>query len=334
MTVRVGINGFGRIGRCMFRIALNRPELNVIAVNDLGDPATLAHLLQYDSVHGNLTHNVTLQGDTLYVDEKEIKLFGYASPDQIPWKEIGVDIVVEATGKFRTYEGASKHLAAGAEKVVVSAPVKGGGKTIVMGVNEDEYQPDKHQVLSCASCTTNCLAPLASVLHGEFGIVSAMVSTIHSYTNDQRLLDSAHKDLRRARAAALSIVPTTTGAARTVALVAPEFKGLMDGLAFRVPTPVVSVLDFVMQLQQPVSRDEVNRVLREASAGRLKGIVSYVEAPLVSRDIIGNHHSSIVDGLLTMSVGSLVKVVAWYDNEWGYANRVIDLVSYIGHKGS
>ncbi len=330
MTIRVGISGFGRIGRCIFRIARRRPDIEIVAVNDLGGTETLAHLLRYDSAHGNLRGTVHTVGDTMVVDGKEVALLKYAEPADIPWKAYGVDVVVEATGKFRKYDQAREHLKAGARKVVVTAPIKGGGKTIVLGVNNEDYDPDNDDVVSCASCTTNCMAPITKVLGSKYGIVSGLISTVHAYTNDQRLLDSAHSDPRRARAAALSIVPTTTGAAKTVGVVSPEFKGLFDGLAFRVPVPVVSVLDLVVQLEAPVSPQEANQLLKDAAAGSLKGILDYTESPVVSCDIVGNPHSSIVDGLLTMSVGNLLKIVSWYDNEWGYATRVTDLVELVG----
>lgn len=330
MTIRVGINGFGRIGRCIFRIARRRPDIQIVAVNDLGSPETLAHLLRYDSAHGNLRGTVHTAGDAMVVDGKDIALLRYAQPSDIPWKDYGVDVVVEATGRFRKYDQAREHLKAGIKKVVVTAPVKGGGKTIVMGVNDADYDPDNDDIVSCASCTTNCMAPITKVLGARYNVLAGMISTVHAYTNDQRLLDSAHSDPRRARAAALSIVPTTTGAAKTVGVVSPEFKGAFDGLAFRVPVPVVSVLDLVVQLDAPVSPQEANEVLKQAAAGPLKGILDYTESPVVSCDIVGNPHSSTVDGLLTMSVGNLLKIVSWYDNEWGYATRVTDLVELVG----
>jgi len=330
MTVRIGINGFGRIGRCIFRIARERPDIRVVAVNDLGDARTLAHLLKYDSAHGNLQANLHTDGDRLWVNDEETVLFKKAFPDEIPWGSLGVDVVIEATGRFRKPQEAKRHLDAGAAKVVLTAPFKGEGRTIVLGVNEQDYDPATDHVVSCASCTTNCLAPIAKVLGECFPVVSSMVSTVHAYTNDQRLLDSAHSDLRRARAAALSIVPTTTGAAKAVGLVLPEYRGHFEGLSFRVPTPVVSVLDAVFQLKTPVTAGEINAVLKAASqSDRLKGILDYTEDPVVSCDIIGNPHSSIVDGLLTTTVDCLVKVVSWYDNEWGYANRVVDLAVFV-----
>lgn len=330
MTIRIGINGFGRIGRCIFRIAMEQPNIQIVAVNDLGDTKTLAHLLKFDSAHGNLSADLRVEGDWMWANEEKIKMLRKSEPDELLWGELGVDVVIEATGRFRKFEEAKQHINTGASKVVVTAPLKGGGKTIVMGVNEQEYDPEVDHVVSCASCTTNCLAPIAKVLGEHFGIVSSMVSTVHAYTNDQRLLDSAHTDLRRARAAALSIVPTTTGAAKAIGLVLPEHQGHFEGISFRVPVPVVSLLDAVFQVQTPATPAEVNSVLRTAAqTPPLQGILDYIESPVVSCDIIGNPYSSIVDGLLTMAVGQLVKVVSWYDNEWGYAQRVVDMADYI-----
>lgn len=330
MTLRIGISGFGRIGRCIYRIARRRPDVQVVAINDLGDIKTLAHLLKYDSAHGNLRGQLRVEGDRIWVDDEETVVFSKPAPEELPWGDHGVDVVVESTGRFRSVEQAGRHLAGGASRVVVTAPMKGPGRTIVMGVNEQEYNPATDLVVSCASCTTNCLAPIAKVLGSHFKVRSSMVSTIHAYTNDQRLLDSAHSDLRRARAAALSIVPTTTGAAKAVGLVLPEYKGHFEGLSFRVPTPVVSVLDAVFQVETPVTAEEVNTVLRAATkTPPLQGILDFIEEPVVSCDIIRNTHSSIVDGLLTAAVDQLVKVVSWYDNEWGYACRVLDLAAHI-----
>ncbi|MDA8097650.1 MAG: type I glyceraldehyde-3-phosphate dehydrogenase [Clostridia bacterium] len=332
MTIRIGISGFGRIGRCVFRIARRRSNMEIAAINDLGSTDTLAHLIRHDSAHGNLRGTVLTKGDTMLVDGKEIAMFKHADPSAIPWGELGVDVVVEATGRFRKQEELLKHLTAGARKVVLTAPLKGPGRTIVLGVNEADYDPETDDVVSCASCTTNCMAPITKVLGEKYGIAAGLMSTVHAYTNDQRLLDSAHSDLRRARAAALSIIPTTTGAAKAVALVSPEFEGLFSGLAFRVPVPVVSVLDLVVQLETPVPAEKVNRALKEAAEGELEGILGYTDSPVVSCDIAGNPHSSIVDSLLTMSVGNLVKVVSWYDNEWGYASRVADMVGLLGRR--
>ena len=332
MTIRIGISGFGRIGRCVFRIARRSSNMEIVAINDLGNTETLAHLIRHDSAHGNLRGTVRTEGEKMWVDDKEIAMLKQADPASIPWGELGVDVVVEATGLFRKQEQLHKHIAAGDRKVVLTAPLKGPGRTIVLGVNEVDYDPETDEIVSCASCTTNCMAPITKVLGEKYGIAAGLMSTVHAYTNDQRLLDSAHSDLRRARAAALSIVPTTTGAAKAVSLVSPEFEGLFSGLAFRVPVPVVSVLDLVVQLETAAAAEEVNRALKEAAQGELEGILSYTESPIVSCDITGNPHSSIVDSLLTMSVGNLVKVVSWYDNEWGYASRVADMVGLIGRR--
>ncbi|MGQ9558605.1 MAG: type I glyceraldehyde-3-phosphate dehydrogenase, partial [Desulfurispora sp.] len=337
MSVRIAINGFGRIGRNVFRAMLQRGLLGsgspvqLVAINDLTDPATLAHLLSYDSVHGLLATPVSATAGALQVGEQEIKVCALTDPAALPWAELGVDIVVESTGRFTSRAAATGHLTAGAKKVVISAPGKEVDATIVMGVNEHTYDPQRHQVVSNASCTTNCLAPVAKVLHEQFGIVRGLMTTVHSYTNDQRILDLPHKDLRRARAAALSIIPTSTGAARAVGLVLPELAGKLNGMAMRVPTPNVSVVDLVAELQKPASREEVNAALQQAAAGPLRGILEFCDLPLVSVDFKGNPHSSIVDGLSTMVIeGNLVKVVAWYDNEWGYSNRVLDLALHMG----
>lgn len=334
MTVRLGINGFGRIGRNVFRAALNHPEIEVVAVNDLTDAATLAHLLKYDSVHGICRGEVEAVDDGFIVNGRKVKVFSEKDPGKLPWGELGVEIVVESTGRFTAREDAAKHLESGAKKVLISAPAKNEDITIVMGVNEDKYEPAQHKVISCASCTTNCLAPVVKVLHNRFGIVRGLMTTVHSYTNDQQILDLPHKDLRRARAAALSIIPTTTGAAKAVALVLPELKGKLNGMAMRVPTPNVSVVDLVAELSRPATKEEINNALKEAAQGELKGIMDYCEVPLVSRDFNGNSHSSIVDALSTMVIdGILVKVVAWYDNEWGYSNRVVDTALYLSRRG-
>ncbi|MCD8175051.1 MAG: type I glyceraldehyde-3-phosphate dehydrogenase [Phascolarctobacterium sp.] len=328
------MNGFGRIGREVFRIALNNPEIEVVAVNDLTDAKTLAHLLKYDSVHGVLPNEVSVKGDCIAVDGCKVKVLAETDPAKLPWKKLGAEIVVESTGRFTEGPKAKAHITAGAKKVIISAPAKQEDITIVMGVNEEKYDPAKHDIISNASCTTNCLAPFTKVLLEKFGIESGLMTTVHSYTNDQRILDLPHKDLRRARAAACSIIPTTTGAAKAVALVLPELKGKMNGFAMRVPTSNVSITDLTVLLQKDTTAEEINAALKEAAEGKLKGIMGYNELPLVSRDYNGCPLSSIVDGLSTMMVGSrMAKVVSWYDNEWGYSNRVVDLVCYIAKKG-
>ncbi|MFO7247180.1 MAG: ArsJ-associated glyceraldehyde-3-phosphate dehydrogenase [Bacillota bacterium] len=332
--VRIGINGFGRIGRNVFRAALVRDDVEVVAVNDLTDAKTLAHLLKYDSVHGTLDAEVEARDGALIVNGKQVHVSAERDPANLRWGEWGVDIVVESTGRFTNRADAAKHLAGGAKKVIISAPAKNEDITIVLGVNEHQYDPEKHHVISGASCTTNCLAPVAKVLHETFGIRRGLMTTVHAYTNDQQILDLAHRDLRRARAAAQSIIPTTTGAAKAVALVLPELAGKLNGMAFRVPTPNVSVVDLVAELERPVTVEEVNAALKRAAEGELKGILAYTEEPLVSRDFNGNPHSSIVDALSTMVIDErMVKVVAWYDNEWGYSNRVVDLAAYIARRG-
>lgn len=335
MTIKVGINGFGRIGRNVFRAAMNRDDIDIVAVNDLTNACTLAHLLQYDSVHGTLEADIYANEEREFrVNGREIKAFALPDPGTIPWGDYGVEIVVESSGRFTSRDGASKHLNGKARKVVISAPAKNEDITIVMGVNEGEYNPSRHQIISNASCTTNGLAPMAKVIHREFGIVRGLMTTIHSYTNDQQILDLPHKDLRRARAAALSIIPTTTGAAKAVALVIPELKGKLNGMAMRVPTPNVSVVDLVAELAKPATAEEINAALKKAAGEELKGIMAYSDLPLVSRDYNGSPYSSIVDGLSTMVLdGRLAKVICWYDNEWGYSNRIIDLVVYIGKRG-
>ena len=331
---KVGINGFGRIGREVFRVAFTNPEVEIVAVNDLTDAETLAHLLKYDSVHGTFPHEVTVDGDYIVVDGKKVKVLAQTDPAKLPWGELGVEIVVESTGRFTEGPKAAAHIEAGAKKVIISAPAKQEDITIVMGVNEDKYDPAKHNIISNASCTTNCLAPFTKVLMEKFGIESGLMTTVHSYTNDQRILDLPHKDLRRARAAACSIIPTTTGAAKAVALVLPELKGKLNGFAMRVPTPNVSITDLTVLLQKDTTAEEINAALKEAAEGKLKGILGYNELPLVSRDYNGCPLSSIVDGLSTMMVGPrMAKVVSWYDNEWGYSNRAIDLIDYIIKKG-
>lgn len=331
---KIGINGFGRIGREVFRVAFSNPEVEVVAVNDLTDAATLAHLLKYDSVHGTFPHEVTVDGDYIVVDGHRVKVLAQTDPSKLPWGELGVEIVVESTGRFTEGPKAKAHLDAGAKKVIISAPAKQEDITIVMGVNEEKYDPAQHNIISNASCTTNCLAPFTKVLLEKFGIESGLMTTVHSYTNDQRILDLPHKDLRRARAAACSIIPTTTGAAKAVALVLPELKGKLNGFAMRVPTPNVSITDLTVLLKTDTTAEEINAALKEAAEGKLKGIMGYNELPLVSRDYNGCPLSSIVDGLSTMMVGPrMAKVVSWYDNEWGYSNRVVDLACYIAKKG-
>lgn len=331
---KIGINGFGRIGREVFRVASNNPDVEVVAINDLGDISQLAHLLKYDSIHGIFDKEVSVEGDCIVVDGKKIKVYSCPNPADIGWGEAGADIVVESTGRFTEAEKAKAHLAGGAKKVIISAPAKGEDITIVMGVNEEKYDPAQHTIISNASCTTNCLAPFAKVLQDNFGIESGLMTTVHSYTNDQRILDVNHKDLRRARAAACSIIPTTTGAAKAVALVLPELKGKLNGFAMRVPTPNVSITDLVVVLQKDTTAEEINACLKAAAEGPLKGILGYNELPLVSRDYNHCPLSSCIDGLSTMMVGPrMAKVVSWYDNEWGYSNRVVDLCKYIGSKG-
>ncbi len=332
--VKIGINGFGRIGREVYRSAFNNPEVEIVAVNDLGDVATMAHLLKYDSVHGIFDQEVSVDGDCIIVGDKKIKVFAQPDPAKIPWAEVGAEIVVESTGRFTDANAAKAHMVGGAKKVIISAPAKNEDITIVMGVNEEKYDPAKHNIISNASCTTNCLAPFTKVLLNKFGIESGLMTTVHSYTNDQRILDLPHKDLRRARAAACSIIPTTTGAAKAVALVLPELKGKLNGFAMRVPTPNVSITDLTVLLQKDTTAEEINAALKEAAEGELKGIMGYTDLPLVSKDFNGCPLSSIVDGLSTMMVGPrMAKVVSWYDNEWGYSNRVVDLAAYIAAKG-
>ena len=334
MTIKVGINGFGRIGRNAFRAAMANPALEIVAVNDLTDAETLAHLLKYDSIHGILDAEVKAEKDAIAVNGKAIKVLAERDPAALPWGALGIDVVVESTGRFTDADKAAAHIKAGAKKVIISAPAKGEDITIVMGVNEDKYDAAKHNIISNASCTTNCLAPMAKVIHENFGIKHGMMTTVHSYTNDQMILDLPHKDLRRARAAAMSIIPTTTGAAKAVALVLPELKGKLNGFALRVPTPNVSLTDLVSEMEKPVTVEEVNAALKAAAAGPLKGLLAYSDEPLVSKDYNGNPHSCIIDADSTMVVdGTQLKVIGWYDNEWGYSNRVIDLIVYIGKKG-
>ncbi|MCL0062558.1 type I glyceraldehyde-3-phosphate dehydrogenase [Peptococcaceae bacterium] len=355
MALKIGINGFGRIGRNVLRAAVKtgdfeivlvnhksrrlkdpdkKPGVEFAAVNDLTYSKTLAHLLKYDSVHGILDVDVKATEDALIVGEKEIKVFAEPDPEKLPWKDLGVDIVIESTGRFRQRDDAAKHLRAGAKKVIITAPAKEPDVTLVMGVNHEQYNPKEHHIISNASCTTNCLAPVAKVINDKFGIVKGLITTVHAYTNDQNILDLPHKDLRRARAAALSIIPTTTGAAKAVALVLPELEGKLDGFAMRVPTPNVSVVDLVCELDKNTTTEEINAVLKEASETYLKGILGYTDLPLVSSDFNGDPHSAIVDGLSTMVIDdNMAKIIAWYDNEWGYSMRVLDLMLYIAEKG-
>lgn len=334
MAVKIGINGFGRIGRNVFRAALSNPEVDVVAINDLTDANMLAHLLKYDTVHGTLDADVTVDGDTIVVNGERVKVTAERDPAQIPWAANGAEVVVESTGRFTKRDDAAKHLEGGAKKVIISAPASGEDITIVMGVNEDKYDAANHAVISNASCTTNCLAPFAKVLNEKFGIVRGMMTTVHSYTNDQQILDLPHSDYRRARAAAENMIPTSTGAAKAVSLVLPELKGKLNGMAMRVPTPNVSIVDLVAELKQDVTAEDVNAALKEAAEGDLKGILAYNELPLVSSDYNGSTASSTIDGLSTMVMeGNMVKVLSWYDNENGYSNRVVDLVDYIAKKG-
>jgi glyceraldehyde 3-phosphate dehydrogenase len=333
MSLKVAINGFGRIGRNFFRASKGVTDFEIVAINDLTDAATLAHLLRYDSVHGPFKADVKVGQGSLIVDGKEIKVLVETSPEKLPWKDMGIDVVVEATGRFTDKASAGKHLTAGAKWVIITAPAKDPDHTVCLGVNEETLDPTTHRVISNASCTTNCLSPVAKVLHNEFGIVRGLVTTVHSYTNDQRILDLPHKDLRRARAAAVSMIPTTTGAARAVGLVLPELKGKLDGMAIRVTTPNVSVVDLVAELATDASVESVNAALKKASEGPMKGILQYCEEPLVSIDFNGNPHSSIVDAALTKVIEKrMVKVIAWYDNEWGYSSRVRDLIIYINKR--
>jgi glyceraldehyde 3-phosphate dehydrogenase len=331
MAVKVGINGFGRIGRMVLRAAYKRDDILIVAVNDLTDPPTLGHLLKYDSVHRRLGADITVQKDSIVVDGKKIGVISERDPSKLPWKDLRVDIVFECTGLFRDRAQASKHLDAGAKKVLISAPATDPDITVVIGVNHKQYDPKRHHVISNASCTTNSLAPICKVLLDQFGIEKGLMTTIHSYTTDQRLLDFPHKDLRRARAAALSMIPTTTGAAKAVALVIPELAGKMNGMALRVPTPNVSLTDLVVQLGRPASAQEVNKAFEDASAGSMKGIIEYCNEPLVSSDFNGITVSTVIDALSTMAIGEdMVKVLGWYDNEFGYANRLADLAAYVG----
>src|SRR6195256_1332232 len=334
MTVKVGINGFGRIGRNIFRTAIGDSDIDFVAVNDITDTKTLAHLLKYDSVLGNLHHEISASENGIKVEGEEFRVFSERDPAAIPWESVGAQIVIESTGLFTKAEDAKKHLRGSVKKVIISAPAKNEDITIVLGVNEEKYDPASHHVISNASCTTNCLAPVAKVIHENFGIRTAQMTTIHSYTNDQQLLDLPHKDLRRARAAALNMIPTSTGAAKAVALVLPELKGKFDGISVRVPTPNVSLVDVVMEVEKQTSGEEVNKALKDAANEELKGILAYSEEPLVSADFRRNSHSSIVDAEYTKVInGTMIKILSWYDNEWGYSCRVRDLVKFIAAKG-
>ena len=334
MAVRVAINGFGRIGRNVFRASLGNKDIEIVAINDLTDAKTLAHLLKYDSVFGGFNTDVKAGDGKLIVGGREIAVVAKSDPAELPWKDLKIDVAIESTGRFVDKAGAGKHITAGAKKVVISAPAKDPDATFVLGVNEHTYDPAKHHIVSNASCTTNCLAPMAKVLHDNFGIVHGLMNTIHSYTNDQKLLDLPHKDLRRARAAAVSIIPTSTGAAKAVSLVLPELKGKLDGMSLRVPTPDVSVVDLVAEVSKKTTAAEVNAALKEAANGKMKGILQFEESPLVSIDFKGNPHSSIVDAALTSVMeGTMVKVISWYDNEWGYSCRLRDLVLFMAKKG-
>ncbi|MFJ4683493.1 type I glyceraldehyde-3-phosphate dehydrogenase [Streptomyces sp. NPDC091377] len=332
MTIRVGINGFGRIGRNYFRALLDQgADIDIVAVNDLGDTATTAHLLKYDTILGRLKQEVSHTADTITVDGHTIKVLSERNPSDIPWGELGVDIVIESTGIFTKKADAEKHIAGGAKKVIISAPAKNEDVTIVMGVNQDQYDPANHHVISNASCTTNCVAPMAKVLDENFGIVRGLMTTVHAYTNDQRILDFPHSDLRRARAAAENIIPTTTGAAKATALVLPQLQGKLDGMAMRVPVPTGSVTDLVVELSREVTKDEVNAAFKKAADGELKGILYYTEDPIVSSDIVSDPASCTFDSSLTMvQEGTSVKVLGWYDNEWGYSNRLVDLTVFVG----
>ena len=334
MTIRVGINGFGRIGRNYFRALLEQgADIEIVAVNDLGDTATTAHLLKYDTILGRLKQEVSHTADTITVDGHTIKVLSERNPADIPWGELGVDIVIESTGIFTKKDDAAKHIAGGAKKVLISAPAKDEDITIVMGVNQDKYDPANHHVISNASCTTNCVAPMAKVLDENFGIVRGLMTTVHAYTNDQRILDFPHKDLRRARAAAENIIPTTTGAAKATALVLPQLKGKLDGIAMRVPVPTGSVTDLVLELSREVTKEEVNAAFQKAAEGELKGILEYTEDPIVSSDIVNAPASCTFDSSLTMvQEGKSVKVIGWYDNEWGYSNRLVDLTVFVGNQ--
>ncbi len=334
MPVKVGINGFGRIGRNVVRAGLHNPDFEVVAVNDLTDSATLAHLTKYDSVMGRLHADVKVHGDHIHINDKKIRVFATKDPAEIDWPSLGVEVVVESTGRFTNAADAKKHLRGSVKKVIISAPATGEDITVVLGVNDGAYDPAKHNIISNASCTTNCLAPFAKVLHDTFGILKGSMTTVHSYTNDQVILDFPHKDLRRARAAAVNIIPSSTGAAKAIGLVLPDLKGKLDGYSLRVPTPDVSVVDLVVLLEKDTTAEEINKAFQTAAEGPMKGILAYTEDPIVSSDILHNENSSIVDGLLTKVLGgNFAKIVSWYDNEWGYSNRVVDLAVFLAKKG-
>jgi len=334
MAIKVGINGFGRIGRNIMRAAMAFDDIDIVAVNDLTDAATLAHLLKYDSILGNLKAEISASAEAITVDGDSFKVLALKDPAALPWKDLGVDVVFEGTGRFTNREDAAKHLTAGAKRVIITAPAKKPDVTVVMGVNHESYDPAAHHIISNASCTTNCLAPVVKVLHDAFGLKSGWMTTVHAYTNDQNLLDLPHKDLRRARAAALSIIPTTTGAASAVAEVLPELKGRLDGIAMRVPTPNVSVVDLSANLERPATAEALNAAFKAAADGPLAGILEYVTAPLVSIDFRGNPHSAMLDAAYTKVMGgNFAKVLAWYDNEWGYSSRCVDLVRYMASRG-
>jgi glyceraldehyde 3-phosphate dehydrogenase len=333
MAIRIGINGFGRIGRNVFRAAFNRPDIEIVAVNNRTVGEIMPHLLKYDSVHGIFNADVQYTDGMMTVGGKEVKIVSHTDPAGIPWGDLGVDIVIESSGKFNNGSDCQKHINNGAKKVIITAPAKDEDATIVMGVNEGIFNPAKHHIISNASCTTNCLAPVAKVLHENFGIKRGLMTTVHSYTNDQQILDQSHKDLRRARAAAMSIIPTTTGAAKAVALVLPELKGKLNGFSMRVPTPNVSVVDLVVEVEKLTSKEEINEALKNASETSLKGILGFCNLPLVSTDFNGSSYSSIIDGLSTMVIDdTMVKVIAWYDNEWGYSERVVDLAEFVASR--
>ena len=333
MAIRVGINGFGRIGRNIFRAASNEASLEFVAVNDITDTGTLAHLLKYDSILGNLEEEVVVEGESIRAGDRKVKVTAERDPAQLAWKELGVDYVIESTGLFTDAKKAKAHIDAGAKKVIISAPAKNEDITIVMGVNGGEYDPSSHNIVSNASCTTNCLAPVAKVLHDEYGIVKGQMTTVHSYTNDQKLLDLPHKDLRRSRAAALSMIPTSTGAAKAISLVIPDLKGRLDGVAIRVPTANVSLVDLTVQLDKPATAEDVNAAFKKAAGGALSGVLDVTDEPLVSIDFRGNPHSSIVDAGMTNVVGdNLIKIFSWYDNEWGFSCRMVDLLKYMAEK--
>ena len=330
MAVKIGINGFGRIGRLVYRIAMKDPSLDIVAVNDITNAQTLAHLLKYDSIHRSLSESVTAADDHFTVAGKAVKVIAESDPANLPWKALGVDIVLECTGKFTDKEKASKHIAAGAKKVLISAPAKGHDGTFVRGVNFNQYDGAKHHVVSIGSCTTNCLAPVVKVLHDNFSIKRGFMTTIHAYTNDQRILDLPHKDLRRARAAAMSMIPTTTGAAKAIAEVIPEMKGRLDGVAVRVPTPDGSLVDLVIEVEKTTTKEDVNAAIKKAADGPMKGFLKYCEDPIVSIDVVGDPHSSVFDSLSTMVIGgSLIKIFSWYDNEWGFSCRMVDMIKML-----